>query len=62
MQIPQSATKWYEIIGEKTLADAILDRIVQEYHRLEINRESIRINKQQYKFKKLTSSKHQNRQ
>lgn len=39
-QVP--VTKWYEIIGEKTVADAILDRIVHESHRLEITGESMR--------------------
>ncbi len=39
-QIP--VNKWYEIIGEQTLADAILDRIVHEAHRLELKGESLR--------------------
>lgn len=39
-QLPVS--KWYEIIGEKTIADAILDRIVHESHRLELKGESMR--------------------
>jgi DNA replication protein DnaC len=34
--------KWYEIIGEKTVADAILDRLVYSSHRLEIKGESMR--------------------
>jgi DNA replication protein DnaC len=34
--------KWYEIIGEQTVADAILDRIVHQSHRLEIKGESMR--------------------
>ena len=42
-QVP--VTKWHEIIGEKTVADAILDRIVHESHRLEITGESMRKNK-----------------
>ena len=32
-QLPVSG--WYEIIGEKTVADAILDRLVHDAHRLE---------------------------
>ena len=32
-QLPVS--KWHEVIGEKTIADAILDRIVHDAHRLE---------------------------
>ncbi len=27
---------WHEVIGEKTIADAILDRIVHNAHRLEM--------------------------
>lgn len=33
-QVPES--KWYEVIGEQTIADAILDRIVHSAHRLEL--------------------------
>ena len=39
-QLPVS--KWYEVIGEKTIADAILDRIVHSAHRLELKGESLR--------------------
>jgi len=39
-QIPVSG--WYEIIGEKTIADAILDRLVHDAHRLELLGESLR--------------------
>ena len=39
-QIPVSA--WYEIIGESTIADAILDRIVNSSHRIQLQGESIR--------------------
>lgn len=40
-QIPVSA--WYEIIGgEGTLADALLDRIVNSSHRIELKGESLR--------------------
>ncbi|EOR95883.1 Mobile element protein [Arcticibacter svalbardensis MN12-7] len=28
--------KWHELIGEKTIADAILDRIVYDTHRMEL--------------------------
>jgi DNA replication protein DnaC len=34
--------QWYDIIGEKTLADAILDRIVHDAHRIELKGESLR--------------------
>ena len=39
-QIPVS--KWYDIISEQTIADAILDRIVHESHRMELKGESMR--------------------
>jgi len=39
-QLPVSA--WYEIIGDQTLADAILDRIVHDAHRIELQGESLR--------------------
>lgn len=39
-QIPVSA--WYEIIGESTIADAILDRIVNSSHRIKLDGESLR--------------------
>jgi DNA replication protein DnaC len=34
--------KWHEVIGEKTIADAILDRIVHDAHRMELKGESMR--------------------
>jgi DNA replication protein DnaC len=39
-QIPVSV--WYDIIGEGTLADAILDRIVNSSHRINLKGESMR--------------------
>jgi DNA replication protein DnaC len=43
-QVP--VNKWYEIIGEQTIADAILDRIVHHSHRrLELKGESMRKSK-----------------
>jgi DNA replication protein DnaC len=33
---------WHETIGNETLADAILDRLVHNSHRLEIKGESMR--------------------
>jgi len=39
-QVPVS--KWYDIIGDKTMADAILDRIVYQSHRIELKGESMR--------------------
>ena len=39
-QIP--VNKWYEVIGEKTVADAILDRIIYESHRLDLRGDSLR--------------------
>ena len=34
--------QWYEVIGEQTVADAILDRIVHDAHRIELLGESLR--------------------
>jgi len=39
-QIPVS--KWKEIIGESTIADAILDRLVNSSHRIDLKGESLR--------------------
>ncbi len=43
-QLP--VVKWHETIGEGTVADAILDRIVHNAHRLELTGESMRKNNQ----------------
>jgi len=42
-QIPVSG--WHELIGEPTIADAILDRIVHSSHRIQLKGESMRKNK-----------------
>jgi DNA replication protein DnaC len=34
--------QWYVVIGEKTVADAILDRIVHQSQRIELQGESLR--------------------
>jgi len=39
-QVPVSS--WHEIIGEGTIADAILDRLVHASHRIELQGESLR--------------------
>lgn len=39
-QIPVSA--WYDIIGEGTIADAVLDRLVNSSHRINLTGESLR--------------------
>lgn len=39
-QLP--VAKWYEIIGDNTVADAILDRMVHTAHRLELKGQSLR--------------------
>ena len=39
-QLPVSG--WYDIIGEKTISDAILDRLVHDAHRIELKGESLR--------------------
>ena len=33
---------WYEVIGEKTIADAVLDRVVHQAARIELHGESLR--------------------
>lgn len=33
---------WFEVIGEETIADAILDRIIHDAHRLELRGDSLR--------------------
>ncbi|MBL4623756.1 MAG: IS21-like element helper ATPase IstB [Flavobacteriales bacterium] len=33
---------WYDVIGEKTMADAIMDRIVHNSHRIDLKGESMR--------------------
>lgn len=42
-QIPVS--QWHELIGEGTIADAILDRIVHSSHRIELAGDSLRKNR-----------------
>ena len=39
-QVPVS--QWHDIIGEQTIADAILDRIIHDAHRIEMSGESMR--------------------
>jgi DNA replication protein DnaC len=39
-QLP--VAKWYDVIGDPTIADAILDRIVHTAHRIELIGESLR--------------------
>ena len=39
-QIP--VDRWHDLIGEPTLADAILDRIVHNAHRLQLKGDSLR--------------------
>jgi DNA replication protein DnaC len=46
-QVPVS--QWHDVIGEQTIADAILDRIVHDAHRIEMKGESLR-KKRQPKF------------
>lgn len=40
-QLP--VAKWYDIIGESTVADAILDRMIHTAHRIELKGDSLRI-------------------
>lgn len=39
-QIPVQG--WYDIIGEKTIADAVLDRLIHQSHRIDLKGESMR--------------------
>jgi DNA replication protein DnaC len=39
-QLP--VANWYDVIGEETVADAILDRLVHTSHRIELKGESLR--------------------
>jgi DNA replication protein DnaC len=39
-QVPVAS--WYEVIGEKTIADAIMDRIIHNAHRIDLSGESLR--------------------
>jgi len=39
-QLPVS--KWHEVIGEETIADAILDRLIHDSHRIEMKGDSMR--------------------
>jgi DNA replication protein DnaC len=39
-QLPPN--KWYDVIGENTVADAILDRMLSTSHKIELNGESMR--------------------
>ena len=39
-QLP--VANWYDVIGEETIADAILDRLVHTSHRAELRGESLR--------------------
>lgn len=36
---------WYDVIGENTIADAIMDRLIHTSHRVELKGESLRKNK-----------------
>jgi DNA replication protein DnaC len=47
--------KWYEVIGEQTIADAILDRIIHDAHRLELKGDSMR--KKRINFQSETEEK-----
>ena len=38
--------QWHEVIGEKTIADAIMDRLIHNAHRFELSGESLRKNQQ----------------
>jgi DNA replication protein DnaC len=39
-QIP--VARWFDVVGEPTLADAILDRLVHNAHKIELEGDSLR--------------------
>jgi DNA replication protein DnaC len=43
--------RWHEIIRDPTYADAILDRLVHNAHRVELDGESMRVNREKQKRK-----------
>jgi DNA replication protein DnaC len=51
--IMTSHSKWFDLIGESTMADAILDRIVHNAHKIPLKGESLR-----KKHSKLTKREH----
>ena len=51
-QLPVSG--WYDIIGEKTIADAIMDRLIHQAHRVELSGDSMRKKKSISKTQLLT--------
>lgn len=51
-QLP--VNEWYDVIGEKKVADAILDRLVHDAHRIDIEGDSMRKNR---KIKNIQSDK-----
>lgn len=52
-QVPVSS--WHDIIGEQTIADAILDRIVHDAHRIEMKGESLRKKRHMVEISKFVS-------
>ena len=42
MPTRHSTQQWHEVIGDPTYADAILDRLVHNAHRIELSGESLR--------------------
>jgi len=42
----QPVDRWYELIGNPTIADAILDRLVHNAYRIDLKGESLRKTKQ----------------
>jgi hypothetical protein len=40
--VPAPLSAWHEVIGDPTYADAILDRLVHNAHRIELTGESLR--------------------
>ncbi len=49
-QLPQDS--WQKVVGDPTLADAILDRLVHNGHRLDLGGESMRKKKSKLTYRK----------
>jgi DNA replication protein DnaC len=54
-QVPIS--RWHEIIGDPTIGDAILDRVVHRAHRMELTGESLRKRQALVQAEGLTNAK-----
>jgi DNA replication protein DnaC len=54
---PLPLRQWYDIIGEKTIADATMDRLVHHAHRFELQDESMRKKKRLFEQRVLSKKR-----